>query len=154
TGQKKYGFRINSDITRGKSKGRDSIIYSARKAELVSGIGLHSIEQVTNMESLSFVHDETNAGGNGGLTNGMGMSDAANMVGFNNLLENTSDKDYLSASGYVQFEPSENLFLKFQAGRSITSISNTLFIPTYEIGATKVNNRASLTENRSKNVHD
>ena len=38
----------------------------------------------------------------------MNMSDAANMVGYNNLIENTRATDYIKGSGYLQYEPSRD----------------------------------------------
>ena len=53
---------------------------------------------VTNMEPLASVYDSSCEGGYGGAIQGMGMSDACNMVGYNNLVEYTSANDYISAT--------------------------------------------------------
>lgn len=150
----KYGVRINSDITKGKLKAGESFSYSRWEAEMEASTGYPSIYQVTNMEPLAFVYDEDNDGGYGGAIEGMGMSDAANMVGFNNLIENSASNDYLSGSGYIQYELIKGLVIKFQASRNIYYNSSRYFVPTYKIGAMKENTRASLTETRSRTTND
>lgn len=154
TGEEKYGFRLNSDVTRGKFKIGESISYSRWQADLEANSGFPSMYQVTNIEPLAFVYDENNDGGYGGAIPGMGMSDAANIVGFNNLVQYTSGNDYLSGSGYLQYEPIKDLVLKFQASRNIYHGESRTFTPTYRLGAMKVNNRASLSEDRSKTIND
>ena len=54
------------------------------------------------------LYDENCDGGYGGAIPGMNMSDAANMVGYNNLIENTRATDYIKGSGYLQYEPSRD----------------------------------------------
>lgn len=154
TGDEKYGFRLNSDVKRGNFKVGESISYSRWEAELEAGSGFPTMYQVTNMEPLAFVYDENNEGGYGGAILGMGMSDAANMVGFNNLIENTDANDYLSASGYIQYEPIKGLVFKFQANRNMYFGSSRSFAPTYEIGVNKRNTRATLSESREKTIND
>ena len=110
--------------------------------------------QVTNIEPLAFVYDKNNDGGYGGAIAGMGMSDAANVVGYNKLVENTAANDYIAASGYLQYEPIKDLVLKFKASRNIYFGSSRNFTPTYELGVMKVNNRASLYEERTKTMSD
>ena len=154
TGDEKFGFRVNSDVKRGKFKIGESVSYSRWKADMEANSGYPSMYQVTNIEPLAFVYDENNDGGYGGAIPGMGMSDAANVVGFNNLVEYTSTNDYISASGYLQFEPVKDLILKFQASRSMYYGNTRRFTPTYELGAMKINNRASLEENRSNTTND
>ena len=104
TGDEKFGFRLNSDVTRGKFKMGESVSYSRWSADLESNSGFSSIYQVTNMEPLAFLYDENNDGGYGGAISGMGMSDAGNQVAFNKLIDNTSSNDYIAASGYLQYE--------------------------------------------------
>ena len=154
TGDEKYGFRLNSDVTRGKFKIGESISYSRWEADLEASSGFPSMYQVTNIEPIAFVYDENNEGGYGGAIPGMGMSDAANVVGFNNLVDYTSGNDYLSASGYLQYEPVENLVFKFQGSRNIYQGQTRTFTPTYVLGAMKTNPRASLDEQRSKTTND
>lgn len=154
TGEKKYGFRLNSDVTRGKFKMGESISYSRWEADLEANSGFPSMYQVTNIEPLAFVYDENNDGGFGGAIPGMGMSDAANIVGFNKLVQYTSGNDYISGSGYLQYEPIKDLVLKLQASRNIYHGESRTFTPTYQLGAMKVNNRASLSEDRSKTTND
>ena len=109
TGDEKFGFRLNSDVTRGKFKMGESVSYSRWSADLESNSGFSSIYQVTNMEPLAFLYDENNDGGYGGAISGMGMSDAGNQVAFNKLIDNTSSTDYIAASGYLQYEPIKGL---------------------------------------------
>lgn len=154
TGDEKYGFRINSDVTRGKFKMGESISYSRRESDLEASSGFPSMYQVTNIEPIAFVYDENNEGGYGGAIPGMGMSDATNVVGFNNLVEYTSASDYISASGYLQYEPIDDLVFKFQGSRNIYQGQSRTFTPTYELGAMDVNTRASLNEQRSRTTND
>lgn len=93
--------------------------------------------QVTNIEPLVSVYDSNNEGGYGGAIEGMGMSDAANVVGYNDLVENTSTSNYISASGYLQFEPIKDLVFKFQASRNMYFDSDRYFRPTYKLGVMK-----------------
>lgn len=154
TGDKKYGFRVNSDVKRGKFKMGESVSYSRWEADLEASSGFPSMYQVTNIEPLAFVYDESNDGGYGGAIPGMGMSDAGNVVGFNKLVEYTSGNDYIAASGYLQYEPITDLIFKVQASRNMYNSKTRQFTPTYRLGAMKTNNRASLTEERAKTVND
>lgn len=154
TGDEKYGFRLNSDVKRGKFKMGESISYSRWEAEMEANSGFPGIYQVTNMEPLAPLYDENNEGGYGGALPGMGMSDACNMVGFNNLIDNTGANDYISASGYLQYEPIKDLVIKAQAARSIYFGESRTFKPTYQLGSLKSNSRASLSEERTKSIND
>lgn len=154
TGEEKYGFRLNSDVKRGKFKMGESVSYSRWEADLEANSGFPSMYQVTNIEPLAFVHDENNDGGYGGAIAGMGMSDASNLVGFNNLVQYTSANDYIAASGYLQYEPIKDLIFKVQASRNMYYGSTRKFTPTYELGVMKINARASLLEQRNKTVND
>ena len=154
TGDEKFGFRLNSDVTRGKFKMGESISYSRWSADLESGSGFSSIYQVTNMEPLAPLYDDRNDGGFGGALPGMGMSDAGNQVAYNKLIDYTSTNDYIAASGYLQYEPIKGLVLKFNASRNMYFGKVHKFTPTYEIGVMKINNRASLYEDRSQTTND
>lgn len=154
TGENKYGFRLNSDVTRGKFKIGESVSYSRWKADLEANSGFPSMYQVTNIEPLAPVYDENNDGGYGGAIAGMGMSDAANVVGFNNLVQYTSETNYISASGYVLYEPIKDLIFKIQASRNLYFGNTRRFTPTYKLGVMKVNNRASLSEERTQTTND
>ncbi len=154
TGDEKMGFRLNSDVKRGKFKMGESISYSRWKADLEANSGFPGIYQVTNMEPLAFVYDSSCEGGYGGAIQGMGMSDACNMVGYNNLVDYTSANDYISASGYIQFEPIKGLVIKAQAARNIYFGETRTFKPTYQLGAMKSNARATLNESTSRTQND
>lgn len=154
TGDEKMGFRLNSDVKRGKFKMGESISYSRWKADLEANSGFPGIYQVTNMEPLASVYDSSCEGGYGGAIQGMGMSDACNMVGYNNLVDYTSANDYISASGYIQFEPIKGLVIKAQAARNIYFGETRTFKPTYQLGAMKSNARASLNESTSRTQND
>lgn len=154
TGDEKFGFRLNSDVTRGKFKMGESVSYSRWSADLESNSGFSSIYQVTNMEPLAFLYDENNIGGYGGAISGMGMSDAGNQVAFNKLIENTSSNDYIAASGYLQYEPIKGLIVKFNASRNMYFGKSRLFRPIYEIGSAKRNTMASLSESRTQTTND
>ena len=154
TGDEKFGFRLNSDVTIGKFKMGESVNYSKWNAELESNSGFSSIYQITNMEPLAPLYDENNIGGYGGAISGMGMSDAGNQIAYNKLLDNSQSNDYIAASGYLQYEPIKGLFLKFNASRNIYFGKLHQFTPTYEIGSLKVNTRASLYEERSQTIND
>ena len=154
TGDEKFGFRLNSDVTRGKFKMGESVSYSRWSADLEANSGFSSIYQVTNMEPLAFLYDENNDGGYGGAISGMGMSDAGNQVAFNKLIDNTSSNDYIAASGYLQFEPTKGLIVKFNASRNMYFGKTRLFRPTYEIGSAKKNTMASLSESRTQTTND
>lgn len=154
TGDEKMGFRLNSDVKRGKFKMGESISYSRWKADLEANSGFPGIYQVTNMEPLASVYDSSCEGGYGGAIQGMGMSDACNMVGYNNLVDYTSANDYISASGYIQFEPIKGLVIKAQAARNIYFGETRTFKPTYQLGAMKSNARATLNESTSRTQND
>ena len=148
TGDEKFGFRVNSDVKCGKFKIGESVSYSRWTANLEASSGYPNMYQVTNIEPLVSVYDSNNEGGYGGAIEGMGMSDAANVVGYNDLVENTSTSNYISASGYLQFEPIKDLVFKFQASRNMYFDSSRYFRPTYKLGVMKINTRASLSESR------
>ena len=154
TGDEKFGFRVNSDVKRGKFKIGESVSYSRWTANLEASSGYPNMYQVTNIEPLVSVYDSNNEGGYGGAIEGMGMSDAANVVGYNDLVENTSTSNYISASGYLQFEPIKDLVFKFQASRNMYFDSSRYFRPTYKLGVMKINTRASLSESRDMTQND
>lgn len=154
TGDQKFGFRLNSDVKRGRFKMGESISYSRWQSDMEANSGFPGIYQVTNMEPLAPVYDENNEGGYGGAIAGMGMSDACNMVGFNNLIDYTGANDYISASGYLQYEPIKDLVIKAQGARSMYFGETRTFKPTYQLGSLKSNSRASLSEQRTKSIND
>ena len=154
TGDEKFGFRVNSDVKRGKFKIGESVSYSRWTANLEASSGYPNMYQVTNIEPLVSVYDSNNEGGYGGAIEGMGMSDAANVVGYNDLVENTSTSNYISASGYLQFEPIKDLVFKFQTSRNMYFDSSRYFRPTYKLGVMKINTRASLSESRDMTQND
>lgn len=154
TDETKYGFRLNSDMIRGKFKIGESLSYNQWEATPEYNTGFPGMFQVMNIEPLVFVYDEHNNGGYGGAVPGMDMSDAANPVAFNRLVRQKNSSDYLSASGYIQFEPITNLVFKFNASRSIYWGRSTTFVPTYEVGILKLNTQASMSESRSKDIQD
>lgn len=154
TDSEKFGFRLNSDIKRGKFKMGESISYGRKTTTPEADTGFPGMYQTTNIEPLVSVYDPENDGGYGGAISGMGMSDAANPVAFNNLIKTTKANDYISASAYVQYEPIEDLIVKFQAGRNMNFYHYKSFTPTYYVGASKVNKIASLYEERSKRIED
>ena len=154
TGDEKFGFRVNSDVKRGKFKIGESVSYSRWTANLEASSGFPNMYQVTNIEPLVFVYDPDNEGGYGGAVEGMGMSDAANVVGYNDLVDNTTTSNYISASGYVQFEPIKDLVFKFQASRNMYFDSDRYFKPTFKLGVMKINTRATLSESRDMTQND
>lgn len=154
TGDEKYGFRLNSDMKRGKFKVGESVNYSRWESEMEANSGFPGIYQVTNMEPIARLYDENCDGGYGGAIPGMNMSDAANMVGYNNLIENTRATDYIKGSGYLQYEPTKGLVIKAQASRSLLFRETRVFKPTYELGAMKWNESASLSQTRTRSVND
>lgn len=154
TDSEKFGFRLNSDVRRGKFKMGESISYGRKSSTPEADTGFPGMYQTTNIEPLVSVYDPENDGGYGGAVPGMGMSDAANPVAFNNLIKTTNANDYISASAYIQYEPIHDLVIKFQAGRNMNFYHYKRFTPTYYVGATQVNKIASLYEERSKRIED
>ncbi|WP_144062814.1 TonB-dependent receptor [Sphingobacterium paucimobilis] len=150
----KYGFRINSDIRRGKFKIGESINYGRKTEKPEADTGFPGMYQTTNIQPLIHVYNSDNEGGFGGAIPGLGMTDAANPVAFNQLIDTKDANDYLSASGYISYSPIKDLTVKFQAGRNIDFRHYKSFRPTYYVGANSVNTIASLSEIRSKNMED
>lgn len=154
TDAEKYGFRINSDVKRGKFKIGESINYGRKAKTPEANTGFPGMYQTANIQPLIHLYNADNEGGYGGAIPGMSMTDAANPVAFNNLISTRDASDYLSASGYVSFQPIEGMLFKFQAGRSMDFAHYKSFTPTYYVGANSVNTIASLNEVRSKRVED
>lgn len=154
TGSDGFGFRLNSDVKRGNFKMGESISYGRNTYRPEANSGFPGMFQTTNIEPLVSVFDENNEGGYGGAIPGMGMTDAGNPVAFNNLVQQKRASDYISASGYISFEPIKDLIFKFQASRNMNFFHSKTFVPTYYIGALKVNTLASLTELRRKTTND
>ncbi|UKI46377.1 MAG: TonB-dependent receptor [Phocaeicola vulgatus] len=112
------------------------------------------MSQISNLEPLIFCYDDKNEGGFGGSISSMGMSDAVNQVAFNSLVRQKKYQDYISASGYVQYEPIKDLIIKFRASRNLYFDGTRSFVPTYKVGDYNVNTRAQLDETRSKSTED
>lgn len=154
TGSDGFGFRLNSDVKRGNFKLGESVSYGRNTYRPEPDTGFPGMFQTTNIEPLVSVYDENNEGGYGGAIPGMGMTDAANPVAFNNLIQQKRATDYIAASAYVQYEPIKDLFIKFQASRNMSFYYSKTFVPTYYVGALKVNTLANLREYRSKTIND
>ncbi|MEG0891107.1 MAG: TonB-dependent receptor [Bacteroidales bacterium] len=152
TDSRKYGFRLNSDVVRGKFKVGESVSVSFMETTPEENSGFPGMFQVTNIEPLVSVYNEKNEGGYGGAIPGMGMSDAGNPVAFNNLIDTKIKNNNVAASAYVQYQPIKDLTIKFQGGTNIDYYHYKSFSPTYYIGSLKVNKIASLYEQRSKTV--
>lgn len=154
TGSDGFGFRLNSDVKRGNFKMGESVSYGRNTYRPEPNTGFPGMFQTTNIEPLVSVYDENNEGGYGGAIPGMGMTDAANPVAFNNLINQKRATDHIAASAYVQYEPIKDLIFKFQASRNMSFYHSKSFFPTYYVGSLKVNTLASLTEYRSKTTND
>ena len=154
TDETKYGFRLNSDIVRGKFKMGESVSYGRWEAKPEIYTGWPALSQISNLEPLIFCYDDKNEGGFGGSISSMGMSDAVNQVAFNSLVRQKKYQDYISASGYVQYEPIKDLIIKFRASRNLYFDGTRSFVPTYKVGDYNVNTRAQLDETRSKSTED
>lgn len=150
----KYGFRLNSDVIRGNFKMGESISYGKKTDRPEANTGFPGMFQTTNIQPLIFVYDDKNEGGYGGAIAGLGMTDAANPVAFNNLIDTKNENDYITASAYLQYKPISDLTFKFQAARNIDFYHYKSFTPTYYVGANSVNTIARLTETRSRNIED
>lgn len=154
TDETKYGFRLNSDIVRGKFKIGESVSYGRMESSPEADTGWPGLSQISNIEPLIFCYDDRNEGGFGGSVSSMGMSDAVNQVAFNQLIRTKEYQDYISASGYVQYEPIENLVIKFRASRNLYFDGYRSFAPTYKVGDYNVNTLAQLKEKRNKTTED
>jgi len=154
TGSDSFGFRLNSDVKRGNFKMGESVSYGRNTYRPEPNTGFPGMFQTTNIEPLVSVYDANNEGGYGGAIAGMGMTDAANPVAFNNLIQQKRATDYISASAYIQYEPIKDLIFKFQASRSMSFYHSKTFTPTYYVGALKVNTLATLNEYRRKTTND
>ena len=106
--------------------------------------------QTTVSVALFALYYEYIEGGFGGAIPGMGMSYAGNPVAFNKLVDTKIKNNNIAASAYVQYNPIKDLTIKFQGGMNLDYYHYKSFVPTYYIGALKVNNLASLYEERSK----
>ena len=149
TSSDKYGFRLNSDVRRGRWKIGESVNFGHEDIIPVESSGFDTMYQVTNIEPLVFVYDENNDGGFEGAVAGMGMSDAGNPVAFNKLIDTKNHYDGLSASGYISYSPIDGLVFKFQGSDNLNFSHSKAFTPTYQIGALKPNPDATLSESRS-----
>ncbi len=154
TSSEQLGFRVNSDVTRGRFKMGESISYGKRSYRPDADTGFPGMYQTTNIQPLVHLYDENNEGGFGGAVAGMGMTDAANPVAFNKLMDTKNSTDYITASAYIQYEPIDNLIFKFKAGRNLNFNHYKSFRPTYYVGANSVNTLASLTETRTRRTED
>ena len=154
TSSDQLGFRVNSDVKRGMFKVGESVSYGKRSYHPEANTGFPGMYQTTNIQPLIHLYDENNEGGYGGAIPGMGMTDAANPVAFNKLVNTKNTTDYISASAYILFEPIKNLIFKFQAGRNLSFYNYKSFTPTYYVGANSVNTIASLYETRSRTTED
>lgn len=144
----KYGFRLNSDVRRGRWTIGESVNYGHEDIEPVESSGFDTMYQVTNIEPIIFLYDENNDGGYGGAVAGMGMSDAGNPIAFNRLIETKEHYDGISGSAYLSYAPIEGLSIKFQGSGNLNFSHTKTFTPTYQIGALKPNPDASLSESR------
>lgn len=154
TSSDQLGFRVNSDVTRGKFKMGESVSYGKRSYRPEANTGFPGMYQTTNIQPLIFVHNKDNEGGFGGAVPGMGMTDAANPVAFNKLMNTKSATDYITASAYLQYEPIKDLIFKFKAGRNLSFNHYKSFSPTYYVGANSVNTIANLYESRNRYTED
>lgn len=154
TDAEKYGVRINSDVKRGKFEIGESFSYGKKTNRPEENSGFPGMYQTTNIQPLIHVYDENNEGGFGGAIPGLGMTDAANPVAINRLVDTENGSDYLSGSGYIAYKPIDGLIFRFRASRSIDFGHYKSFRPTYYVGANSINTLASLSETRSKLIDD
>ena len=154
TNADKYGVRINSDVTRGKFKFGESINYGHTTEKPEAETGFPGMFQTTNIQPLIHVYNPDNEGGYGGAIAGLGMTDAANPVAFNNLIDTRNSNDNFAASGYIQYNPMDELTFRFRAGRTQNYWHYKSFVPTYYVGANSVNTISRLNEHRGKTTED
>ena len=154
TDASKMGFRLNSDMHRGKFTMGESVSYGRSEDHPEIETGFPGMWQTTNIQPLISVYDDNNEGGFGGAVAGLGMTDASNPVAFNQLIDEKNSTDHIKVSGYIKYELIKDLIMKFQAGRSMDFKHYKNFTPTYFIGVYDNNEKASMTELRSKELND
>lgn len=111
------------------------------------------------------VYDPARLRGYGGSDNATQRAITLNVIGMNNLLKNTSDRNRALGNLWGEVEPIKNLKYKFNLSLDRTDFRNFAFEPTYDLGwyylntqsymfEGKGNDQASLIENTlTYNIH-
>lgn len=155
TDAEKYGIRINSDITVSKRiKVGESFNYGRAKRRPEEDSGFPGMFQTTNIQPLIPVYEANNEGGFGGAMPGMGMTDAANPVGVNKLVDTRYSAHDFDMSVYGEYTFAEWLKYKFQYGQKRYFGYTYQFIPTFYMGEYLEVDKASLYESRSESRNE
>lgn len=163
SGFEKYNLQVNSDFTKGNLKFGESFTFSQANRRMLQGssedrsnnqnAGYPLVYEVINRVPAHPLYDSSNDGGFGSRI-GSQMTDAVNPVGYQTLVEGTSQTAYFLGNVYGEYQILKPLSFKLQYGFNMINGYGYTHIPTYYMGAMVQNPTAQLFESRDRSFHD
>lgn len=153
----RYTARVNTTTERGRFKFGQSFFYAKSKENgLVTADGVLAGGRPPLINDLVFaiptmsVFDPANEGGFGGTLQDREDAISLNGIGYNSLIQNTTDVDRIFANGYGEVELIKGLKYKLNLGYDVVIARDFTFIPEFNLGYFFINSRARLDDNSRK----
>jgi len=147
----RYSGRINSDHTFGKFKVSESVYYAHWDKINLTGLHLTSpIMDIVHALPTQPIYDPNRVGGYSGTNANIRKAISLNVIGANNLLENTTKVNRFLGKLSAQYSFTKDLYYKVQFSYDHSNVSGFNFIPQYDLGFFYTNDIAKLDMNRNE----
>ncbi|WP_207497213.1 SusC/RagA family TonB-linked outer membrane protein [Aridibaculum aurantiacum] len=153
-------YTINAGLTGRKgifSYGSKIFYTKSEKVNPFNGMQFHAVfggavtSLVTAIPTMP-VHDPNRLRGYGGSDNATQRAISLNVIGMNNLLQNTSDRNRALGNFWGEIEPIKNLKYKINLSYDRTDFRNFAFEPTYDLGWYYINTQSFMFEGKGADI--
>ncbi|WP_157802114.1 TonB-dependent receptor [Flavobacterium sp. 1] len=153
---KRYSMNLNLSGKKGRLSYGSKIAYTqSGKETFNSYVGESAIASLITAIPTMPVYDSNRLGGYGGTDNATQRAISMNVIGFNNLLTNTGNRNRFIGDVWGQIEIVKGLKYKIDASYDRTDMQNRLFIPPSDLGWYYIttNDEASLNVNNANQTN-
>ena len=131
----RYSMNLNLTGKKGRFNYGSKIGYTqSGKENFNSYVGESAVSSLLTAIPTMPVYDENRLGGYGGTDNATQRAISQNVIGFNNLLTNTNNRNRFIGDIWGQIEIVKGLKYKLDASFDRTDIQSRLFIPPSDLG--------------------
>jgi TonB-dependent starch-binding outer membrane protein SusC len=158
--QKYTRYTVNAGLT-GKrgifSYGAKLLYTQSDKVNPFNGMQFHAVfggavtSLVTAIPTMP-VYDPNRLRGYGGSDNATQRAITLNVIGMNNLLKNTSDRNRALGNLWAEVEPVKNLKYRINLSQDRTDWRNFAFEPTYDLGWYYLNTQSFMFEGKGRDL--
>lgn len=161
SGPQKYTrYTVNAGLTGKKGifgYGAKVLYTASEKVNPFNGMQFHAVfggavtSLVTAIPTMP-VNDPARLGGYGGSDNATQRAITLNVIGMNNLLKNTSERNRGLGNFWAEFEPVKALRYKVNLSYDRTDFRNFAFEPKYDLGWYYLNTQSYMSEGKGTDL--